>query len=131
MTVRIGEFVIDCSDPVAAAEFWCEALGYRITDQDHTGVAIAGDSAAPTILLMATSDVKANKNRLHFDVCPVDTSQEEEVRRLEGLGARRVDIGQADDVSWVVMEDPVGNEFCVMGTVLPPEPTPFHDIESP
>jgi len=52
VTVRIGESVIDCSDPVAAAEFWCEALGYRITDQDHTGVAIAGDSAAPTILLI-------------------------------------------------------------------------------
>lgn len=129
MSVGIGEIVFDCSDPVAAAQFWCEALGYRITDQDHTGVAIAGDSAAPTILLMATSDAKAHKNRVHLDVCPVDMSQEEEVRRLEGLGlgARRVDIGQGD-VSWVVMEDPVGNECCVMATALPPEPAPFHHL---
>jgi hypothetical protein len=88
-----------------------------------------GDSAAPTILLMATSDEKAHKNRMHFDVCPVDTSQEEEVRRLEGLGARRTDIGQNDGVSWVVMADPVGNEFCVMRTVLPPEPAPFHHLD--
>lgn len=127
MSVRIGEFVLDCPDPVAAAEFWCEALGYRVTDQDDTGVAIAGDSSAPTILLMATTDPKAHKNRMHFDVCPVGASQEEEVRRLEGLGARRVDLGQGD-VSWVVMEDPVRNEFCVMGTVLPPEPAPFHHL---
>ncbi len=129
MAVRIGEFSIDCSDPMVAAEFWCAALGYRITDQDDTDVAIAGDSSAPTILLLATSDVKAQKNRLHFDVCPVDTTQSEEVLRLEGLGARRVDIGQGDDVSWVVMEDPVGNEFCVMRTVLPPEPEPFHHLD--
>jgi len=76
MTVRIGEITIDCSDPIAAAQFWCEALGYRITDQDETGVAIAGDFSAPTILLMATSDPKAHKNRMHLDVCPVDTTQE-------------------------------------------------------
>ena len=129
MSVRIGEFVVDCSDPVAAARFWCEALGYRITDQDDTGVAIAGDSTAPTILLMATADSKAHKNRMHFDVCPVgSSSQDDEVHRLEGLGARRIDIGQGD-VSWVVMEDPVGNEFCVMGTNLPPEPAPFHHLD--
>ena len=30
------------------------------------------------------------------------------------LGARRVDIGQAPDVSWVVLADPEGNEFCVL-----------------
>ncbi|NOX22316.1 MAG: VOC family protein [Actinobacteria bacterium] len=128
MTVRIGELAIDCSDPMLAAQFWCEALGYRITDQDETGVAIAGDSAAPTILLFVTSDSKLHKNRIHLDVCPVDTSQEEEVRRLEGLGARRLDIGQGD-VSWVVMEDPVGNEFCVMSNTLPPEPEPFHHLD--
>ena len=38
---------------------------------------------------------------------------ETEVRRLEGLGARRVDIGQTD-VPWVVLEDPDGHEFCVL-----------------
>ena len=54
---------------------------------------------------------KAGKNRVHFDLCPND--QAAEVRRLEALGARRVDIGQID-VPWVVMADPEGNEFCVL-----------------
>jgi hypothetical protein len=41
--------------------------------------------------------------------------QDVEVRRLEELGARRVDVGQdPDQVSWVVMADPEGNEFCVL-----------------
>ena len=128
VAARIGEFAIDCSDPVVAAEFWCAALGYRITDQDETGVAIAGDSSAPTVFLSATADEKRHKNRMHFDICPVGTTQEEEVSRLVALGARPVDIGQGEDMSWVVMEDPVGNEFCVMRTVLPPEPEPFHHI---
>jgi len=36
------------------------------------------------------------------------------VARLEGLDARRIDIGQPEEVSWVVMADPEGNEFCVL-----------------
>jgi hypothetical protein len=128
MSVRIGEIIIDCSDPLDAARFWCEALGYCITDQDDAAVAIAGDPAAPTILFVATSDVKLHKNRMHLDVWPIGTSQAEEVRRLEQLGARRMDIGQGD-VSWVVMSDPIGNEFCVMRASLPPEPEPFHHLD--
>ena len=34
--------------------------------------------------------------------------------RLEELGARRADVGQGADASWVVMADPGGNEFCVL-----------------
>lgn len=128
MPSRIGELIVDCSDPEAAAAFWCAALDYRVTDRDETGVAIAGHSSVPTIIFLGSTDTKLHKNRLHLDICPVDTSQAEEVERLVALGARRVDVGQGD-VSWVVMEDPVGNEFCVMRTELPPEPEPFHHLD--
>ena len=128
MTVRIGDIVIDSRDPQLAAQFWCAALGYRITDSDETGVAIAGDASAPTLLFLASHDRKVNKNRIHFDVCPISgTTRDAEVARLEGLGAVRTDIGQSSE-SWVVMTDPDGNEFCVMNTVLPPEPEPFHHL---
>ena len=59
---------------------------------------------------MPSQDKKLGKNRVHFDLRPDD--QQAEVRRLEPLGATRIDIGQAD-VTWVVMADPEGNEFCV------------------
>ena len=130
MTVRIGDIVVDCVDPQRAAEFWCAALGYRITGTDDTGVAIAGDSAAPTMLFLASTDQKRQKNRIHFDVCPTTGStRDDEVARLETLGASKIDIGQGGR-SWVVMQDPDGNKFCVMNTVLPSEPAPFHHLES-
>jgi len=59
---------------------------------------------------------KTVKNRLHIDLAPSpDAGQEAEVHRLEALGARRVRVGQdPEKVSWVVMADPEGNEFCVL-----------------
>jgi hypothetical protein len=30
------------------------------------------------------------------------------------MGARHVDVGQGDEVTWVVLADPEGNEFCVL-----------------
>ena len=44
---------------------------------------------------------------------PAHEDQPAEVDRLVALGATRVDISQGD-VSWVVMADPDGNEFCVL-----------------
>jgi hypothetical protein len=65
---------------------------------------------------VAVPDRKSAKNRLHIDLAPpADQDQDAEVRRLEAIGARRVDIGQdRDKVSWVVMADPEDNEFCVL-----------------
>ena len=63
------------------------------------------------ILFNRNDDAKTTKNRWHFDLAPTD--QAAEVARLEGLGARRADIGQGD-VPWIVMADPEGNEFCIL-----------------
>lgn len=128
MTSRIGEIVVDCADPEASAAFWCAALGYRETERDDTGVAIAGHPAAPTILLLRSTDAKRDKTPVHLDLCPVDAEQAAEVERLLALGASRVDIGQGDR-SWVVLADPSGIEFCVMRTTIPPEPEPFHHLQ--
>jgi hypothetical protein len=53
-----------------------------------------------------------NKNRLHIDLDPDDPDAEAE--RILALGARRADVGQGADVSWVVLADPEDNEFCVL-----------------
>jgi hypothetical protein len=56
---------------------------------------------------------KTRKYRLHFDLVPLpDSDQQAEVDRLISLGASHIDIDQGD-VSWVVMADPDGHEFCV------------------
>jgi hypothetical protein len=58
---------------------------------------------------------KAVKNRLHIDVSPTDRDQGDELARLLGLGAQHADVGQGD-VGWVVLRDPDGNEFCLLGS---------------
>jgi hypothetical protein len=51
---------------------------------------------------------------LHLDVRPSPgEDQRSEFERLSALGARPVDVGQRD-VTWAVLADPEGNEFCVL-----------------
>jgi predicted enzyme related to lactoylglutathione lyase len=107
---------IDANSPEALATFWEAALGWRRED-DEDGDEImlrASDAAAGTMsamLVIGVPDAKVVKNRLHLDLRPDD--QDAEVQRLESLGATRIDIGQTD-VTWVVLADPEGNEFCVL-----------------
>jgi hypothetical protein len=116
--IRIQCVVVDSHDCGRLARFWSQVLGWRITYESDVEWAIEppeGDPAvdvAPDILFLKVPDQKVVKNRLHFDLRPTD--QAAQVERLIGLGAKRVDIGQGDDVTWVVLADPEGNEFCVL-----------------
>jgi catechol 2,3-dioxygenase-like lactoylglutathione lyase family enzyme len=122
------EICINCVDPDTMAAFWSAALGYTEVGRDDIGVAIMGASNRPSLLFARTDDVdgppKVGRNRLHIDLSPTDRDQDAEVRRLEQLGAKRIDIGQGAP-SWVVLADPEGNEFCVLSTSIPPEPAAF------
>ncbi|MHA7306377.1 VOC family protein [Arthrobacter sp. TMN-49] len=128
MSSRIENFSIDSTRPAETAQFWAEALGWRIVeDDDDDGDEVAlqppvGSPEAgvlPDILFLRVPETKSVKNRLHLDLRP--DNQAAEVARLEALGARTVDIGQGADVTWVVMADPEGNEFCVLRTLTDAE----------
>ena len=125
MGSRIGDIIVDCHDPELLASFWSAVLGYRIFARDDSGVAIRGATVSPDILFIRVPEAKRAKNRLHFDVCPTDRDQQEELTRLLEIGARRSSI--VGSGSWVVLEDPEGNEFCLMAKRIPAEPAPFHD----
>ncbi len=95
--------------------FWSQALGWPLVwDQDEE-TAIRAPHGGPKITWGGPPFApKTGKNRLHFDLAPpAGEDQQAEVERLVFLGAQRIDIGQGD-VSWVVMADPDGNEFCVL-----------------
>ncbi len=113
MALQVAMVAIDCRNPKQLAGFWCEALGYQILSAEEDGVSIAsGDGSGWGIDFLVVPDDKVVKNRLHLDLRPDD--QEQEVKRLLALGATRVDVGQGADVSWVVLADPEGNEFCIL-----------------
>ncbi len=114
MVSKFTELVVDCSDPQRLADFWSRVLDYKISEADDESVEIKGpEGSGPSLLFAKVPEGKRDKNRLHIDVNPVDSDQDEEVERILELGARKIDIGQGD-VSWVVLADPEGNEFCVL-----------------
>jgi predicted enzyme related to lactoylglutathione lyase len=115
MPTSLYTVTIDCADPARLADFWSEVLGYKRAYQEPDEIAIeAPDESGPALLFGKGTDPKVVKNRIHFDLVPDD--QGAEVERILALGATRVDIGQGrdDQVTWVVLADPEGNEFCVL-----------------
>jgi predicted enzyme related to lactoylglutathione lyase len=109
----IGALACDGSQEVGY--FWSAALGWPLVwDQDQE-TAIRSPHGGPKITWGGPPLMpKTGKSRLHFDLAPpAGSDQRAEVDRLVSLGATRIDIGQGD-VSWVVMADPDGHEFCVL-----------------
>jgi predicted enzyme related to lactoylglutathione lyase len=112
------ELIVDATDPEGLAAFWSAALGWERTDADADAVEIADPSGSrPAMVFVRVREPKTLKNRVHIDVNPTGCDQREEVERLVALGARPVDIGQGEQ-TWVVLADPEGNEFCVLGPRL-------------
>ncbi|WP_299038405.1 VOC family protein [uncultured Pseudokineococcus sp.] len=119
MTSRFAVLAIDAVEPRPVAEFWCAVLGWEVVDADETIVSIgAADGSGPTIDVLRVPEAKTTKNRLHLDLRADGTSTAAELARLEALGARRVDVGQDEDVSWVVLADPEGNELCLLSRTV-------------
>ena len=112
MALRWEQVVVDVADPRALGQWWATALGWQVVAAEDDEVEIReSPDVEPGLLFLAVGEEKAGKNRLHIDLRPDDQSAE--VDRLVALGAQRVDIGQGD-VTWVVLADPEGNEFCVL-----------------
>jgi predicted enzyme related to lactoylglutathione lyase len=115
----VGALACDGSQEVGY--FWSSALDWPLVwDQDQE-TAIRSPHGGPKITWGGPPlNPRTGKRRLHFDLAPrAGGDQESEVDRLVALGARRTDIGQGA-VSWVVLVDPDGNEFCVLDR--PPSP---------
>jgi len=106
--------VLDCADPEALAVFWSSALGLEGLGSAGTYVLLVSPTGAlPKLLLQRVEEPKTVKNRMHLDI---ETPKvDDEVVRLEGLGARRIETEARieDGTRWVIMADPEDNEFCV------------------
>ena len=113
MTLEWEQVIVHAVYPAALGQWWADALGWVVVhaSDDEFEIRPAPDRL-PGLDFVRIDEIKKVKSRLHRDCRPDD--QAAEVARLEAHGAKRVDIGQGDQ-SWVVMSDPEGNEFCVLG----------------
>ena len=106
--------VLDCTNPESLADFWAAALGYVTLGAAGSYVLlVAPDGNQPKLLLQRVPETKTLKNRMHLDIVTPDIHHE--AARLETLGARQVSPNAMSEhgSTWVLMEDPEGNEFCV------------------
>jgi hypothetical protein len=103
---RLAGFIIDCqnADLPQATSFWSAALGMPTAATQGNYIALDA-SARDLAIEVQTVD---HPSRLHLDIESDDV--EAEVQRLEKLGAKRV----APVQTWVVMEAPTGQRFCVI-----------------
>jgi len=115
MPLRVHHIVVDTDDLPGLAGFWSAVLGWQVLSEREREVVIGPEVDAPVgMCFMPVSDRKRTKNRLHLDLTTDAADREAEIERIIALGARRVDVGQRGDESWVVLADPEGNEFCVV-----------------
>lgn len=113
MPGQIG-LVLDCRDPQRLAPFWAAALGYQVIGSAGSYVLmLPSEGPGPQILLQRVPEAKTAKNRMHLDVHTPDI--EAEAARLIELGASRAQPEHRHEhgTTWILMEDPEGNEFCV------------------
>ena len=130
MALRWDGVVIDAHDIAGLGRWWAETLDYMVVyeAEDELAIIPRWSSVDPAtsleeftrngqgIVFVPVPESKTVKNRLHLDLAP-HTSQDRdaEIARLLERGATLVDLGQGD-VSWTVMADPEGNEFCVLSS---------------
>jgi predicted enzyme related to lactoylglutathione lyase len=106
---KLSGFIIDCrtNDLDGAAGFWGAALGMPVRELPGSeGVYKRLEDAQHGL------DIEVQKvghaSRVHLDIETDDI--EAEVRRLEKLGAKRVQAVRG----WWIMEAPTGQKFCVV-----------------
>jgi len=114
-TGPVAAVVVDSPDPAAAAGFWELAAGWvRSRTEDDFAALRSPQGVGPYLEFLRVSDPKTVKNRVHPDVAPHQgEDRAAAVKVLEAAGAVPAGIGQGD-VSWTVLADPQGNEFCVL-----------------
>jgi predicted enzyme related to lactoylglutathione lyase len=114
MSLEWEQTIVDARDPARLGNWWREALGWVVVNDDPDEFEIRpAEDRLPGLLFAHVADRKQTKNRLHLDFRPDD--RDLEVERLVTLGATRADVGQGAQ-SWIVLADPEGNEFCVLGS---------------
>jgi catechol 2,3-dioxygenase-like lactoylglutathione lyase family enzyme len=119
--VRLGTVVLGVDDVGVAARFWSDALDLEVvtfddSDNDFTILRPHGGGPGTRIGLQLTATPPQDHPRVHVDLI-VDSAaeQSDEIDRLTGLGAERVDWDSyPDDPDFVVLADPAGNRFCIV-----------------
>ena len=122
VTSYISHTTVDCTDAYTLSKWWEKVLDYRENPEDpnlpgHEECPIFSHDGGHSVLFIEVPDIKQVKNRIHFDLRPVEGTRDAELARLLDLGATEVhDLRRPDGSGWVTLADPEGNEFCILSS---------------
>ena len=114
MNLNMGGITIDCAEPRALAEFWTRALDLEVAfaaDGYFIYLRSPTNPSQPMLGLQKVAEEKVGKNRVHIDFSTDDPDGE--IARLMALGAVAGEKHEVPGLTWTVLSDPAGNEFCV------------------
>jgi hypothetical protein len=114
MKLNMGGITIDCAEPRKLAEFWKRALDLEVlldVDGYYLMLHSPANPAQPYLGLQQVAEEKSGKNRVHIDFSTDEPDGE--IARLVALGAVASDRHEVPGLTWTVLLDPEGNEFCV------------------
>ena len=115
---QIG-ITVDCPDAEQLAAFWERCLGYTRRPGAPGGPYVTlerGDGSPdgpPLLTFQTVPEPKTSKTRVHLDLF-VEHAQPL-VDEMRAAGASFVSRAEAGDWTTRVLQDPAGNEFCVIG----------------
>jgi hypothetical protein len=115
--MKIG-ITIDCPDPDQLATFWEQFLGYarRPNRGGEPYVTIDrpdGADGPPHVTFQRVPEAKTTKVRTHLDLFVEHAAPM--VAEMVAAGATSLAITEAGEWTTRVLQDPAGNEFCVIG----------------
>ena len=103
---------IDVGDLDRAKEFWSAILGLEEESRGPEYLLFVRRPGEPIIYLQKVPETKTIKNRMHLDIAVEDL--DEAVDRALALGATRSRTIPGGGPHVAVLEDPDGNEFCLV-----------------
>ena len=111
--------VMDAKNVKSLAQFWCDATDYKVTESyyPHMAVLNSDEPNYPRFMILKTPDTKSAKNRMHMEFRTDDLKAES--KRIVDLGGTIAAERKFRDFKWIVMQDPEGNEFCLVNHPKP------------
>jgi predicted enzyme related to lactoylglutathione lyase len=115
-----AEVTVDCRDTQLVSAFWGALLDLPVKATKPEGWFFLGPTVegGPVLNFQPVPEEKVGKSRIHLDVWVADLAVA--VRFVQELGGRST--GETHSYSSgevVVMADPEGNEFCLVGGSTP------------
>jgi hypothetical protein len=110
--MELINITFDAVDPGQLAAFWAAVTGRQLAESTPDVALLTSATEPVRLLFLKVPEGKTSKNRLHLDFHAADRAAE--VARVCSLGAMEHATHHDYGLTWTVMTDPEGNEFCIV-----------------